>query len=73
MTYTGLAGETLPILQFFLTAFYQALHLPDRLAEGMSLHCMFMWLFMLNGLLYVLYRQRLGCLLDLLKVFRFSL
>jgi thiosulfate reductase cytochrome b subunit len=43
------------ILQFFPTSFYQALHLPFRLAEGMSLHFMFMWLFMLNGLLYVLY------------------
>ncbi len=43
------------ILQFFPTSFYQALHLPYRLAEGMSLHFMFLWLFMLNGLLYVLY------------------
>jgi thiosulfate reductase cytochrome b subunit len=43
------------LLQFFPTSFYQALHLPYKLAEGMSLLFMFMWLFMLNGLLDVLY------------------
>jgi thiosulfate reductase cytochrome b subunit len=43
------------VLKFFPTSFYDALNLPHRLAEGMSLHFMFMWLFMLNGFFYVLY------------------
>ena len=43
------------ILKFFPTSFYEALHLPHRLAEGMSLHFIFMWLFILNGFFYVLY------------------
>ncbi|QMU29748.1 cytochrome b/b6 domain-containing protein [Adhaeribacter radiodurans] len=43
------------LLAFFPDSFYKALKIPFRLAEGMSLHFMFMWLFLLNGLLYVLY------------------
>lgn len=43
------------LIQFYPKSFYQALQVPYRLAEGMSLHFMLMWLFMLNGLLYVLY------------------
>ncbi len=43
------------ILQFFPDSFYKALHIPFRLAEGMSLHFVFMWLFAINGLIYVLY------------------
>ena len=41
--------------KFFPHSFYQALHIPFRLAEGMSFHFFFMWLFMINGVLYVLY------------------
>ncbi len=40
---------------FFPDGFYKALHIPFRLAEGMSLHFAFMWLFIINGLFYVLY------------------
>ncbi len=40
---------------FFPDAMYKALHIPSRLAEGMAFHFLFMWFFMLNGLLYVLY------------------
>ena len=47
-------GET-TILKFFPDSFNKALHLPFRLAEGMSFHFVFMWLFAINGLLYVLY------------------
>lgn len=47
-------GDT-TILQFFPDSLYEALHLHHRLAEALSLHFLFMWLFMLNGLLYVLY------------------
>ena len=34
---------------------YNKLHLSFRLAEGMSLHFFFMWLFALNGIAYVIY------------------
>jgi thiosulfate reductase cytochrome b subunit len=43
------------IIAFFPKSFYQALHIPFRLAEGMAYHFVFMWLFFINGLLYVLY------------------
>jgi len=43
------------ILKFFPQSFYQALNIPFRLAEGMSLHFVFMWLFAINGFIYVLY------------------
>ena len=40
---------------FFPASFYNALHIPYRLAEGMAFHFVFMWVFFLNGLIYVLY------------------
>lgn len=43
------------VLKFFPDSFYKALNIPYRLAEGMSLHFVFMWLFAINGLLYFLY------------------
>lgn len=43
------------VLKFFPDSFYKALHLPFRLAEGMNLHFVFMWLFAINGFIYVLY------------------
>jgi thiosulfate reductase cytochrome b subunit len=43
------------IYHFFPKGFYNALNIPHRLAEGMSFHFTFMWLFFANGLLYVLY------------------
>lgn len=43
------------ILKFFPDSFNKALNIPFRLAEGMSLHFLFMWVFAVNGLLYVLY------------------
>jgi len=43
------------ILKFFPTSFYDALNIPFRLAEGMRLHFVFMWLFAINGFIYVLY------------------
>jgi len=42
-------------LKFFPDSFYKALKIPFRLAEGMSFHFVFMWLFAINGLCYVLY------------------
>jgi thiosulfate reductase cytochrome b subunit len=43
------------LIKFFPNSLYQALHIPFRLAEGMAYHFVFMWLFFINGLLYVLY------------------
>lgn len=43
------------ILKFFPQSFYKALNIPFRLAEGMDLHFVFMWLFVINGFIYVLY------------------
>lgn len=47
-------GET-TLFRFFPDWFYQVLHIPQRLAEGMALHFFFMWLFVTNGAAYVLY------------------
>src|SRR6185312_14874767 len=40
---------------FFPKSFYDALHIPFRLAEGMDLHFVFMWLFAINGFIYILF------------------
>ena len=43
------------ILKFFPTSFNEALNIPYRLAEGMSFHFVFMWVFIINGIIYFLY------------------
>lgn len=43
------------LFHFFPAGFYKALKIPHRLAEGMSFHFAFAWLFIINGLLYILY------------------
>lgn len=43
------------LFHFFPDPFYQKLHLPHRLAEGMAWHFAIMWLFAINGILYVVY------------------
>jgi len=43
------------VLKFFPDSFNKALHIPFRLAEGMSFHFVFMWLFAINGFIYVCY------------------
>ena len=43
------------LFHFFPDWIYNAFALHHRLAEGMSIHFVFMWLFALNGLLYVTY------------------
>lgn len=40
---------------FFPQAFYKTLNIDYRLANGMALHFFFMWLFVINGVLYVGY------------------
>jgi len=54
----GLGRFTL--FKFFPQWFYDRLHLGSRLAEGMAWHFLFMWLFGVNGLLYVLYTALSG-------------
>ncbi len=49
----GLGGVTL--FKFFPAWFYQTFNLAQRLADGMAWHFFLMWLFAINGLLYVLY------------------
>ncbi|MBE7172526.1 MAG: cytochrome b/b6 domain-containing protein [Williamsia sp.] len=49
----GFGSTTL--LKFFPDSFYKALNIPFRLAEGMAYHFVFMWLFAINGILYVLF------------------
>jgi len=49
----GLGGITL--VHFFPDWFYTGLGIPQRLAEGMALHFFLMWLFVANGVAYVLY------------------
>lgn len=49
----GFGNKT--ILKFFPDSFYKALNIPFRLAEGMNLHFLFMWVFAINGFLYVVY------------------
>lgn len=43
------------VIKFFPQSFYDALHVPYHLGQGMAYHFVFMWAFFLNGLLYVLY------------------
>ena len=43
------------LFNFFPKEFYKKLHIPFHLAEGMSWHFAFMWLFAVNGLLYILF------------------
>ena len=42
-------------IHFFPQWFYHALGANQRLADGMALHFLFMWLFVINGILYVGY------------------
>jgi len=48
------------LFHFFPDWFYNALKMPGRLGEGLSWHFTFMWLFAINGLLYVLYTTMSG-------------
>ena len=47
-------GES-TLLHLFPEWLYRGLNVPQRLAEGMSLHFFFMWLFTLDGVAYVVY------------------
>lgn len=43
------------LFKFFPLWFYDFLGIPQRLAEGLQLHFFFMWLFAINGVIYVVY------------------
>lgn len=43
------------LFQFFPPWFYETLGIPFRLAEGIWVHFFFMWLFAVNGVIYVIY------------------
>jgi thiosulfate reductase cytochrome b subunit len=43
------------LFHFFPPWFYEYLGIPFRLAEGIALHVFFMWFFIANGVIYVLY------------------
>ncbi|HEX9509602.1 MAG TPA: molybdopterin-dependent oxidoreductase [Puia sp.] len=43
------------LFQFFPESFYKTLGISYHLAQGMAFHFVFMWVFFLNGLIYVLY------------------
>ena len=47
-------GET-TLVAFFPDGFYEALGLTRQLAKGMAYHFFFAWLFLINGVAYVLY------------------
>ncbi|MEO8146779.1 MAG: cytochrome b/b6 domain-containing protein [Bacteroidia bacterium] len=47
-------GDT-TILKFFPKGFYEALNLKYKLATGMAFHFFMMWIFAINGLLYIIY------------------
>lgn len=49
----GIGGFTL--IHLFPEPFYERLSVPHRLSEGIAWHFLFMWLFAINGVLYVLY------------------
>lgn len=51
----GIELGTYTLVHFFPDQVFAALGVPYRLAEGMALHFFFMWLFAINGLLYVAY------------------
>ncbi|MBA4167774.1 MAG: molybdopterin-dependent oxidoreductase [Chitinophagaceae bacterium] len=43
------------LIKFFPDWFYSFFNIPYRLSEGMAYHFIFMWLFMINGFLYILF------------------
>ena len=43
------------LFKFFPKEMYKTLNIPFRLAEGMNWHFAIMWLFTINGLLYILF------------------
>src|SRR5947209_2557420 len=55
LIYWAFPTYSLGPLHFFPQWFYNLLNMKQRLAEGMALHFTCMWLFVINGVLYVAY------------------
>lgn len=55
MIYWAYPAYHLGPIPLFPNWLFSLLHLKQRLAEGMALHFVFMWLFAINGVLYVGY------------------
>ena len=51
----GIRAFGYEVFKFFPASFNEFLGLPFRLAEGLQLHFFFMWLFAINGVIYVIY------------------
>lgn len=51
----GIRIQGYELFKFFPQWFYEYLGIPFRLAEGMQIHFFFMWLFVVNGVIYVIY------------------
>jgi thiosulfate reductase cytochrome b subunit len=69
----GVGFGDVTLFHFFPEPFYRTLNLGHRLAEGMAWHFFFMWLFAINGLLYVGYMAYSGewrCLVPNRQTFR---
>lgn len=47
-------------IHFFPDWFYKFFKIPHRLAEGMAFHFLFMWFFVINGFLYIVYTMFSG-------------
>ncbi|MFI5134427.1 MAG: cytochrome b/b6 domain-containing protein, partial [Chitinophagales bacterium] len=45
----------LDLIHFYPDSWYSLLNIPYHLAEGMAWHFVFMWVFLINGFLYVAY------------------
>ncbi len=55
LIYWAYSIYTIGPVHFFPKWFYASLHMSQRLAEGMAIHFFVMWLFVVNGILYVGY------------------
>lgn len=56
------------LVHFFPTWFWDTFGIPYRLAEGLQIHFFFMWLFAVNGVVYVIYTFASGEWRSLLPV-----
>ena len=45
----------LTLFRFFPNWFYEKLHVPYHVTQGLGYHFFFMWIFAVNGVIYVLY------------------
>ncbi len=55
LIYWAFPTYSLGPVHFFPAWVYSTFHMDHRLADGMAMHFFFMWLFAINGLLYVAY------------------